>query len=134
MTCGNFMDKIFIQGLKTDAVIGIYDWEKQIRQTLVLDLELATDIRKAASSDRIEDTLNYKSISKQLVEYIRSNRFELVETLAEHLAKLLVEEFPISEVWLKLHKPGALSDAEDVGIIISRSADDYQTESPSSYE
>lgn len=119
------MDKIFITALKADAVIGIYDWEKKIRQTLILDLELSTDIRKAAASDDIADTINYKAISKRLVAFISESRFELVESLSEAIARLLITEFHAEEVALKLHKPGALSDAEDVGIIIKRQKTDF---------
>lgn len=115
------MDKIFIKGLKAEAIIGIYDWEKNTRQTITVDLEMQTDIRKAAASDDIDDTLNYKSISKRLVSFIEESRFELVEALSEKLAEIVLDEFGVDSLKLTLHKPGALSDAEDVGIIISRS-------------
>ncbi len=115
------MDTIFISGLKADTIIGIYDWEKNTRQTISLDLELATDIGKAAASDDIEDTLNYKSISKRLVEFIENSKYELVEKLAEEISTLLINEYGVEEVSLVLHKPGALSDADDVGIKITRS-------------
>lgn len=114
------MDKIFITALKAETIIGIYEWEKNTRQTVLLDLEMATDIKKAAASDAIEDTLNYKSIAKRLVTFIETSRFELVETLAEKLATLILDEFGVAEITLTLHKPGALSDATDVGIIITR--------------
>ena len=115
------MDRIFIKGLNAEAIIGIYDWEKNTRQTIMVDLEMQTDIRKAAASDDINDTLNYKSISKRLVSFIEESRFELVETLSEKLAEIVLDEFGVESLKLTLHKPGALSDAEDVGIIISRS-------------
>ncbi len=114
------MDTIFITGLKADTIIVIYDWEKKNKQTIRIDLELATDIRKAAASDNIDDTLNYKTITKRLVSYIEQSRYELVETLAESLAALVIDEFAVQRVKLTLHKSGALSDADDVGIIISR--------------
>lgn len=114
------MDTIFISGLKADTIIGIYDWEKNTRQTILLDLEMATDISKAAASDDIEDTLNYKSISKRLVDFIENSKFELVEKLAEEISTLLIKEFGVQELKLTLHKPGALSDADDVGIKITR--------------
>lgn len=114
------MDKVFIQALKAETVIGIYDWEKKIRQTVIVDLEMDTDIRKAAVSDDIKDTLNYKTISKRLVSFIEASRFELVETLAEKLANIVLEEFNVDTLKLTLHKPGALSDADDVGIVIYR--------------
>ena len=114
------MDTIFIKSLTANTIIGIYEWEKNTRQTIKIDLEMSTDIRKAAASDNIEDTLNYKTISKRLVSYIEESRYELVETLAEKLTSLLINEYGINKVKLTLHKPGALSDAEDVGIVIER--------------
>lgn len=114
------VDKIFIKNLQVETVIGIYDWEKKIRQTISLDIEMATDIRKAADSDDIADTVNYKSLSKRLVAYISASRFELVETLAEKVAEIILNEFEVKDVRIVLHKPGALSDADDVGIIINR--------------
>ena len=114
------MDTIFISGLKADTIIGIYEWEKNTRQTILLDIEMATDISKAAASDDIEDTLNYKSISKRLVDFIENSKFELVEKLAEEISSLLINEFGVEELRLTLHKPGALSDADDVGIKITR--------------
>ena len=123
------MDKIFITALRAETIIGIYDWEKATRQRVTVDLELDTDIRRAAQTDDIADTLNYKSISKRLVRYIEDSRYELVETLAEKLAKLLVDEFAVSRVALTLHKPGALSDADDVGLKIVRTPADFAGES-----
>ncbi len=117
------MDTIFIKALRAETIIGIYEWEKNNKQTVIVDLELATDIRKASETDDIDDTLNYKSITKRLVSYIQSSRFELVETLAEGLARLILQEFAVNELKLTLHKPGALSDADDVGIIIKRARD-----------
>ncbi len=114
------MDTIFVKSLKASTIIGIYEWEKNTQQTVLIDLEMMTDIRQAAISDDIKDTLNYKSISKRLVDYIESSQFELVETLAENISALLLQEFHIEHVKLTLHKPGALSDAEDVGITIER--------------
>ncbi|MDO6460520.1 dihydroneopterin aldolase [Granulosicoccaceae sp. 1_MG-2023] len=119
------MDKIFITALRAETVIGIYDWEKATRQRVTVDLELDTDTRRAAQTDDIADTINYKSISKRLVRFIEESRYELLETLAEQLARLLVEEFGVSRVALTLHKPGALSDADDVGMKIVRTAADF---------
>ena len=118
------MDKIFITELKAETTIGIYEWEKNIRQVVLLDVEMLTDIRQAAKSDSIVDTINYKSIAKRLVSFIESSRFELVETLAEKLSDLILDEFGVQELKLTLHKPGALSDAKDVGIVIQRCSAD----------
>lgn len=114
------MDIIFLRDLQVDAVIGIYAWEKAIRQKLVFNLEMATDIRKAAASDRIEDTLNYKAVSKRVVAYVQESRFELVETLAENVAQLILREFDVPWVRLELNKGGAVRNAKGVGIRIER--------------
>jgi len=114
------MDIVFIRGLRIDAVIGIYEWERNIRQPLIFDLEMATDVRKAARSDRIEETLNYKSIAKRLDAFVSESRFQLVETLAERCAEIILEEFQVSWLRLTLNKKGAVSIAEDVGVIIER--------------
>jgi dihydroneopterin aldolase len=113
---------IFIRGLRIATVIGINDWEQQIKQTVSIDLELGADISKAAATDHIENTLNYKAVAKRVVEFVGTSRFYLVETLAERVAELLLEEFSIPWLRLTLSKPGALRDARDVGVIIERRA------------
>ena len=115
------MDKVFIEGLEIEALIGIYDWERRIRQTLVFDLEMAFDNRTPAASDDIADTLNYKDVSKRLIEYVGASDFGLVETLAERCAAIVLDEFGVSQVRLKLSKPGAVRGAKAVGVIIERS-------------
>ncbi len=116
------MDIIFLRDLRVESVIGIYGWERQVKQTLVFDLEMATDIRKAAASDKIEDTLNYKAVAKRIIHFVQhEHEFELVETLAETLAGLILEEFKVSWLRLTLNKQGAVRGARDVGIIIERS-------------
>src|ERR1700750_101220 len=114
------MDIVFIEDLRIDAVIGIYDWERRIRQTLSIDLEMAFDNRRPAASDDIADTLNYKSISKRLQAYVQASSFGLVETLAERCAEIVREEFGVSWVRLKLSKPGAVRGARAVGVRIER--------------
>ncbi len=114
------MDIVFIRGLRVDTVIGIYDWEREIRQTLILDLEMGTDISKAAASEDIADTLDYKAVSKRLAGFIEESEFLLVETLAERCAELLRQEFDIPWLRLSVNKKGAVSLAEDVGVIIER--------------
>jgi dihydroneopterin aldolase len=114
------VDIIFIRGLRIATIIGINDWEQHIKQTVIIDLELGADIGKAAATDRIENTLNYKAITKQVVKFVSESRFQLVETLADQVAKLLLKEFPILWLRLTLNKPGALRDARDVGVIIER--------------
>ncbi|WJW75372.1 dihydroneopterin aldolase [Thiohalobacter sp. IOR34] len=114
------MDIIFLRDLRIDTVIGIYDWERRIRQTISLDLEMAADIRKAAASDAIEDTLNYKAVAKRLIEFVEGSEFQLVETLAERCASLVLEEFDVPWIRLTLNKTGAVRGARDVGVIIER--------------
>jgi len=115
------MDKVFIEGLEIPALIGIYDWERRIRQTLVFDLEMGFDNRRPAASDNIEHTLNYKAVSKRLIEFVGQSDFGLVETLAERCAAIVLEEFDVQWLRLKLSKPGAVRGARAVGVIIERS-------------
>jgi dihydroneopterin aldolase len=114
------MDTIFINDLRIDTVVGIYDWERKIRQIVILDIEMATDIRVAAKSDDIQDTLNYKAITKRLVEFVQASEFQLVETLVEECARIIREEFGAPWVRIKLNKTGAVRGARDVGVIIER--------------
>ena len=114
------MDIIYLKDLEIETVIGIYDWERKIKQKVRLDLEMGADIRRAASSDDIEDTLNYKSVAKRLIEFVGESEYQLVETLAERVADIVVNEFDIPWVRVKLNKPGAIRYAGDVGVIIER--------------
>ncbi|MDH5378662.1 MAG: dihydroneopterin aldolase [Gammaproteobacteria bacterium] len=114
------MDIIFLNALQVQAVIGIFDWERRIKQTVSIDLEMATDIRKAADSDHIDDTLDYKAVSKRIASYVEESEFQLVETLAERIAEILMQEFHVPWVKVKLTKPGAIRGARDVGVLIER--------------
>lgn len=114
------MDIVFITDLRVETIIGIYDWERNRKQTVSIDLEMAADIAKAAATDDIEDTLNYKAISKRVEQYIADSSFQLVETMAEKLAALIREEFSVAWLRLTVHKPGALSNSKDVGVRIER--------------
>jgi dihydroneopterin aldolase len=114
------MDIVYIRELKIDTVIGIFDWERRIRQAVCIDLEMATDIRKAAASDNIADTLDYKAVAKRLITFVEGSEFLLVETLAEKIAALVREEFGVPWLRLQLSKPGAVRGARDVGVIIER--------------
>ncbi len=113
-------DRVFIEDLRIETVIGIFDWEREIKQAVSLDLEMAFDISKAAISDSIEDTLDYKSVSKRLIHFVESSEFQLVETLAEQCATIVLAEFPVSWLRLKLSKPGAVRGSSAVGVIIER--------------
>ncbi|GAA5317599.1 MAG: dihydroneopterin aldolase [Candidatus Pelagadaptatus aseana] len=114
------MDTVFIRDLRIDTIIGIYDWEREVRQTVSLDLEMSADIRKAAETDDIQYALNYKSVAKRLIAFIEGSEFLLVETMAEEVCRIVREEFDVAWVKLRLCKPGALRGARDVGLIIER--------------
>ena len=114
------MDIVFIEDLQIDTVIGIYDWERKIRQTVSLDIEMAADIRAAAKSDDIDDTLSYKTVAKRLIEFVEQSEFELVEALAEEICRIIRDEFDVPWVKLTLHKPGAVRGSKSVGVIIER--------------
>ena len=118
------MDKIFIHALKTEAIIGIFDWERQVKQTVIVDLEISADVRKAALSDSINDTLNYKRVAKRVLAFVEVSQFHLVETLAEHIAMLLLEDFGLAWVRISLSKPGAIRSSRDVGVKLERDRDD----------
>lgn len=114
------MDIIFLHNLKVDTVIGIFDWERKIKQSVVIDLDMAADIRKAAASDTIDDTLDYKAVAKRLISFVSESEFQLVETLTEKIAEIVLTEFNVPWVRVRLNKQGAVRYARDVGIIIER--------------
>jgi 7,8-dihydroneopterin aldolase/epimerase/oxygenase len=114
-------DKVFIEGLEIEALIGIYDWERRIRQPLRFDVEMAFDNRRPAATDAIGDTLDYKAVSKRLIAFVGQSEYGLVETLAERCAALILDEFDVQHVRIKLSKPGAVRGATAVGVIIERS-------------
>ena len=114
------MDKIFLRELKVDTIIGIWDWERKIRQTIVIDLEMSADIAKAAATDDIEDTLDYKGVAKRVQHFVAESSFQLVETLAERIASVVRDEFGVAWVRVQVHKPGAIRGSRDVGIDIER--------------
>jgi 7,8-dihydroneopterin aldolase/epimerase/oxygenase len=120
------VDRIFLRGLKIEAVIGIWAWERRIRQTVHLDLEMATDARRAASTDAIDSALNYKNIAKRVIAFVDESRFQLVESLAEGVAQLIVREFDVPWVRVSVAKPGAIEGSREVGIEIERTSSDYE--------
>ena len=113
-------DRVFIEDLRIQTVIGIYDWEREITQTISIDLQMAFDIGRAAASDDIVDTLDYKSVSKRLIQFVEGSEFQLVEALADHCARIVLDEFPVDWLRLKLSKPGAVRGSSAVGVIIER--------------
>ena len=114
------MDIVFIRELRADTVIGVYDWERSIRQSVVLDLEMATDNRRAAATDSIDDALDYAAISARVLAFIEGSEFQLIETMAEQVAALILGEFGVPWLRLRLCKPGAVARARDVGVVIER--------------
>ena len=114
------MDTIFLRDLEVEATIGIYEWEKRIKQKVRIDLEMSTDIAKAAATDAIEDTLNYKKIAKRITQFVQDSRYELIETLIEKIAEILLDEFQVPWLRLTISKPGAVRGSRDVGITIER--------------
>ena len=114
------MDRIFITALTAETVIGIYDWEREVKQRLEIDLEMSMDLRAAARSDAIEDTLNYKSVAKRVLAFVEGSSFRLVEALAGEIARIVLEEFKIERVKVTVHKPGAIRHSRDVGVVVER--------------
>ncbi|MFL2693290.1 MAG: dihydroneopterin aldolase [Gammaproteobacteria bacterium] len=114
------MDKVFIRGLEVEGIIGIFKWEREVRQIISVDIEMDFDNKKAAKSDSIEDALNYKLVGKRITSFIKNSKFQLVETLAENISKIILKEFPVTTVKVTLSKPGALRGSDSVGISITR--------------
>lgn len=122
------MDKIFLGALTTECIIGIWDWERKVKQTVVVDIEMATDVRRAAATDHIDQALDYKAVAKELLTFIGESQFQLVETLTEQIARRVVTQFHVSWVRVRLNKQGAIRGARDVGIEIERRISDYPSE------
>ena len=113
-------DIVFIEDLRIETIIGIYDWEREVKQTVALDIEMASDNTRAAATEKIEDALNYKAVAKRLIAFTEESRFQLVETLAERLAAIILEEFDVPWCRLKLRKLGAVTGSRSVGVVIER--------------
>jgi dihydroneopterin aldolase len=113
-------DIIYIKGLKTETVIGVYDWERDIRQTVVLDIEMAVNAASAGATDDVVDALDYAAVSERVLEYVHASHYKLIETLAERVAELVMNEFGVPWLHLRLSKPGAVKAADDVGVVIER--------------
>lgn len=117
-------DRIFLRGLAIECIIGFIDWERRVKQTVVIDLEMAADCRRAAISDNVADTLNYKTVAKRLIDFVEHSQFNLVETLVERIAAIILREFGVAWVRVTLNKPGAIRGSRDVGVMIERSQAD----------
>jgi 7,8-dihydroneopterin aldolase/epimerase/oxygenase len=120
-------DRVFLRGLTAECIIGFIDWERRVRQTVVIDLELPVDCGRAAVTDEVADTVDYKKVAKRVLAFIEASEFKLVETLAHRLALLLLEEFAIEWVRLQVNKPGAIRNSRDVGVVIERTRADLST-------
>ena len=114
------MDIIYLNDLRIETIIGIYDWERRTKQTVILDIEMGADIEKAAATDDINDTLNYKAVAKRIMAFVGDSQYELVETLAEKTADIILNEFNVPWCRLRLNKQGAVRGVRDVGVIIER--------------
>ncbi len=113
-------DTIFLQDLKVETIVGIWDWERKIRQTVSIDIEMAADVAKAAETDNIEGMLNYKAVAKRVQQFVAASEYQLVETLAEKIAETVLAEFDIPWIQLRVCKPGAIRNAKNVGVTIRR--------------
>ena len=120
MTASQAEDRLFLRGLEVECIIGFIDWERRVAQRVVIDLELPVDCRHAAERDSVADTTDYKALAKRVLTFVGASQFYLVETLAERLAVLLLEEFGLEWVRLSINKPGAIRHARDVGVTIER--------------
>lgn len=119
------MDKLFLRELKVETIIGFHEWERRVKQTVSIDLEIGADARAAAAADAEAGALNYESVARRLVEDVGAARHQLVETLAEAIARIVVREFAAPWVKVTVAKPGAIPGARDVGIVIERTSADY---------
>ena len=120
MSSDSHPDTIFLHDLRVETVVGLWDWERKIRQTVSIDLEMGADIRKAAATDSIDDTLNYKNVAKRVQQFVSDSEFLLVETMAEKIAETILAEFDMPWIDVRVNKPGAIRGARDVGVHIRR--------------
>ena len=114
------MDAIFLNEMRVETIVGIWDWERKTKQIVSIDLEMGADIKKAALTDNIEDTLNYKGVSKRIRKFVEDSDFQLVETMAEKIAEIILVEFNVPWVKIRVNKPGAIRGSKDVGVFITR--------------
>jgi len=117
-------DKIFLRGLEVECIIGFIDWERRVKQRIQIDLELPVDCTRAARSDDVVDTLDYKSVAKRVIAFVDASEFMLVETMAHRMAMVILEEFGIEWVRIWINKPGAIRGSRDVGVAIERNRAD----------
>ncbi|MEO8443814.1 MAG: dihydroneopterin aldolase [Gammaproteobacteria bacterium] len=114
------MDTIFLRDLRIRTIVGIWEWERRMPQIVSIDLDMATDIRRAAGSDQIGDTLDYKAVTRRIKAFVADSRFQLIETMAEQVAGIILAEFDVPWVRVAVHKPWAIRGSRDVGLVIER--------------
>jgi dihydroneopterin aldolase len=114
------MDKIFVRDLRVDAIVGIWDWERRMPQTVSIDLEMGADMRRAAQSDDIDATLDYRGVAKRVSSFVADSRYQLIESMAEGIAEVVMSEFSVPWIKVVIHKPGAVRGSKDVGVMIER--------------
>jgi 7,8-dihydroneopterin aldolase/epimerase/oxygenase len=117
-------DRIFLRGLAVECIIGFIDWERRVKQTIVIDMEFPVDCRTAARTDEVANTVDYKAVAKRVIAFVETSEFKLVETLAHRLGMLVIEEFSLEWVRVSLNKPGAIRGSRDVGITLERTRAD----------
>jgi len=117
-------DKIFLRGLEVECIIGFIDWERRVKQRIQIDLELPVDCTRAARSDDVVDTLDYKSVAKRVIAFVEASEFMLVETMAHRMAMMILEEFGVEWIRIWINKPGAIRGSRDVGVAIERNRAD----------
>ncbi len=114
------VDIVYLRDLRIPAVIGVFEWERRVRQVIAIDLDMACDVARAARTDALADALDYKAVAKRLIGFVEESRFQLVETLAERIAELVRQEFQVGWIRVRINKTGAVRGARDVGVIIER--------------
>lgn len=114
------MDTVFLQGLTCQCVIGVWEWERHVKQKLVLDIELGTDISAAAKSDQLDDALNYQRVAERVTEVAEASEYKLLESLIDRIAHTILEEFDVETVKISLDKGSAVANVKNVGITIER--------------
>jgi dihydroneopterin aldolase len=119
------VDKIFLRELKVETIIGFWEWERRIKQIVIIDLEIASDARTAANSEKVAGTLNYEVLAKRLVEYVGGSQHQMVEALATAIGRIVISEFGAPWVKVSVAKPGAIPTAREVGVVIERTSADY---------
>ena len=119
-------DRIFLHGLEVECIIGFIEWERRVKQTVVIDVEMPVDCARAAASDDVADTLDYKRVAKRLIAFVSESQFKLVETLAHRAALLILAEFGVEWVRFSVNKPGAIRGSRDVGVAVLRTRADLK--------